>query len=60
MELHITGLWYAFPYQNMEFHITKILKEIIAGGMCKVVEQENGNLKGGESVKTKEWISRKY
>ena len=30
MELHITGLWYAFPYQNMEFHITKILKEIIA------------------------------
>ena len=30
MELHITGLRYAFPYQNMEFHITKILKEIIA------------------------------
>ena len=26
----------------------------IMGGMCKVVEQENGNLKGGESVKTKE------
>ena len=25
-----TILWYAFPYPNMEFHITKILKEIIA------------------------------
>ena len=30
MKLHITSLLYAFPYQNMEFHITKILKEIIA------------------------------
>ena len=30
MELHNTSLQYAFPYQNMEFHITKILKEIIA------------------------------
>ena len=29
MELHNNSLCYAFPYQNMEFHITKILKEII-------------------------------
>ena len=30
MELHNNSICYAFPYQNMEFHITKILKEIIA------------------------------
>ena len=30
MELHNTSLCYAFLYQNIEFHITKILKEIIA------------------------------
>ena len=35
MELHNTSLCYAFPYQNMEFHITKILKEIIAGKSSK-------------------------
>ena len=29
MKLHITGLWYTFPNQNMEFHNTKILKEIM-------------------------------
>ena len=29
MELHNASLWYAFPYQNMEIHRTKILKEII-------------------------------
>ena len=28
MELHNTSLEYAFPYQSIEFHITKILKEI--------------------------------
>ena len=30
MELHNNSLCYAFPYQYMEFHITKILKESIA------------------------------
>ena len=30
MGLHNTSLCYAFPYQNMEFHNIKILKEIIA------------------------------
>ena len=28
MELYNTILCYTFPYQNMEFHITTILKEI--------------------------------
>ena len=30
MGLHNTSLCYAFPYQNMECHNTKMLKEIIA------------------------------
>ena len=31
MELHNTSLGYAFAYQNIEFHITTIIKEFIAG-----------------------------
>ena len=30
MDFHNNSLCYAFPYQNMQFYITQILKEIIA------------------------------
>ena len=44
MELQNTSLFYAFPYQNMEFHVTKIIAQNLAGGFVIVLSLDSDSI----------------